>query len=218
MEKNDLLQKVNEYCSEKSYTEATLTSSFKDKFVDHFIKKYPEGDINDENVLNDMKFALNTAFSGASAIITEKQKGFDTKENEYKGQIAELNRQLNALRKGDDDDDDTKKTIQIPKELQDKIDELEKYKIAESKKEKYKNIVQLAKKGIRQDLHKSFDTFVETYDASLDVDEQKQADNLIARFQAIFKDSIGDIKPLAPQQTQKREEEYLASIPKVKIQ
>lgn len=216
MEKTDLLQKVNEYCSEKSYTEATLTSSFKDKFVDHFIRKYPDGDINDENVLNDMKFALNTAFSGASSIITEKQKGFDTKENEYKGQIAELNKQLEALRNSDDDD--KQKQFQIPKELQEQIDELKKYKTAESKKEKFKNIIELAKKGIRQDLHKSFETFAETYDASLDVEDKKQADNLITRFQAIFKDSIGDIKPLAPQQTQKREEEYLASIPKVKIQ
>lgn len=216
MEKTDLLQKVNEYCSEKSYTEATLTSSFKDKFVDHFIRKYPDGDINDENVLNDMKFALNTAFSGASSIITEKQKGFDTKENEYKGQIAELNKQLETLRNGDDDD--KLKQFQIPKELQEQIDELKKYKTAESKKEKFKNIIELAKKGIRQDLHKSFETFAETYDASLDVEDKKQADNLITRFQAIFKDSIGDIKPLAPQQTAKREEEYLASIPKVKIQ
>ena len=77
--------------------------------------------------------------------------------------------------------------------------------------------MELAKKGIRSDLHKSFESFAKDFDVKLDVDDKTQADGLVNRFQEIFKDSIGDIKPLAPQVTQKRDEEYLASIPKVKI-
>ena len=58
---------------------------------------------------------------------------------------------------------------------------------------------------------------VTTAPKELDKEDKEQADALVAKFQDIFKDTIGDIKPLAPKQTQKRDEEYLASIPKVKI-
>lgn len=38
MTKEDVLQKVNDYCNEKSYTNETLTDDFKDKFSDFFAK------------------------------------------------------------------------------------------------------------------------------------------------------------------------------------
>ena len=210
MTKEEALQKVNDYCNEKSYTNATLTDGFKDKFAEHLAKRYPDAAADDETALGDMKFALNSAFSGASLIITDKAKEFETKENDYKNQIAELNKKIG-------------KPVQqptppaIPKEVQDQLDELKQFKEAESKKTKCSAVMELAKKGIRSDLHKSFESFAKDFDVKLDVDDKTQADGLVNRFQEIFKDSIGDIKPLAPQVTQKRDEEYLASIPKVKI-
>jgi hypothetical protein len=90
MTKEEALQKVNDYCNEKSYTNATLTDGFKDKFAEHLAKRYPDAAADDETALGDMKFALNSAFSGASLIITDKTKEFETKENGYKSQIAEL--------------------------------------------------------------------------------------------------------------------------------
>jgi hypothetical protein len=207
MTKEEALQKVNDYCNEKSYTNATLTDGFKDKFAEHFAKRYPDATVDDENAIADMKFAINSAFSGASAIITDKTKEFETKENDYKSQIAELNKKIPT------------KPIEpkIPKELQDQLDELKKFKDEKSKQEKFSNILKMAKAGIRQDLQASFDTFAKDYEVKLDKEEKEQADALVARFQEIFKDTIGDIKPLRPQQTQKRDEEYLASLPKVKI-
>ena len=47
--------------------------------------------------------------------------------------------------------------------------------------------------------------------------DEEQAKRLTTRFQDIFRDSIGDIKPLAPKQTQKQEQEFIESIPKVKV-
>lgn len=207
MTKEEALQKVNDYCNEKSYTNATLTDGFKDKFAEHFAKRYPDAAADDENAIADMKFALNSAFSGASLIITDKTKEFETKENDYKSQIAELNKKIPA------------KLVEpkIPKELQDQLDELKKFKDEKSKQEKFGNILKIAKAGIRQDLQASFDTFAKDYEVKLDKEEKEQAEALVARFQEIFKDTIGDIKPLRPQQTQKRDEEYLASLPKVKI-
>lgn len=94
MEKEEILQKVNEFCDEKSYTNATLTDRFKDKFADHFLKRNKEKNIDDESVLDDLRFSISTAFSSASAIITEKNKSFDERENEYKRQIGELKQQI----------------------------------------------------------------------------------------------------------------------------
>lgn len=208
MTKEEALQKVNDYCNEKSYTNATLTDGFKDKFAEHFAKRYPDVSADDETAIADMKFAINSAFSGASAIITDKTKEFETKENDYKSQIEELNKKITPTKP---------KEVQIPKELQDQLNELKKFKDEQFKQEKLKNILKLAKAGVRQDLQASFDKFAKEYEVKLDKEDKEQADALVAKFQDIFKDTIGDIKPLAPKQTQKRDEEYLASIPKVKI-
>lgn len=211
MTKEEVLQKVNEYCTEKQYTNATLTDVFKDKFADHFQKADPEGNINDENVQKNLKFALNTAFSSASELATVKTTEFTTKENGYKSQIAELQKKI----KNPQQQQPTQ--TEIPQEVQDQLKELQAFKDEKSKQEKLSNILSIAKEGIREDLHKSFDTFAKDYDVKLDKADKEQADALVARFKDIFKDSLGDIRPQKPVQTQKQDEEIIGSIPKVKI-
>ena len=208
MTKEEVLQKANDYCTEKSYTE-TLTDEFKDKFSDFFAKKYPETDADDEAMIADLKFNLDTAFSATSKGITLKQKAFEEKENEYKTQIEELNKKIGKPRKPEEP--------VIPKEIQEQLDELKRYKDDAARKAKFKDIVEIAKKSIRQDLHKSFETFAADADVSLEKEDKEQAKNLVTRFQEIFRDSIGDIKPLAPQQTRKRDEEVLSSIGRIKV-
>lgn len=209
MTKEEALQKVNDYCNEKSYTNATLTDGFKDKFAEHLAKRYPDAAADDETALGDMKFALNSAFSGASLIITDKTKEFETKENGYKDQIAELNKKIGKP---------TEQPTELPKEVQDKLDRLEQFQIAENKRTKFKAIMEIAKKGVREDLQQSFETFVKDYDVALDKEDKEQADKWVEKFQEVMKPSIGNIKPLAPQVTQKRDEEFLASLKKIKVQ
>ena len=209
MTKEEVLQKANEYCTEKAYTSETLTDEFKDKFSDFFSKKYPDATDDDETMLADLKFNLDTAFSATSKGVTAKQKAFEEKENEFKRQIDELSKKLEKKPK--------EKPLEIPKELQDKLDELEKFKDAQRRQEKYKSVLALAKKGIREDLHKSFENYATDFAVNLDETDEEQAKKLTTRFQEIFKDSIGDIKPLAPKQTQKQEQEFIESIKKVKV-
>ena len=209
MTKEEVLQKANEYCTEKAYTSETLTDEFKDKFSDFFSKKYPDATDDDETMLADLKFNLDTAFSATSKGVTAKQKAFEEKENEFKRQIDELSKRLEKKPK--------EKPLEIPKELQDKLDELEKFKDAQRRQEKYKSVLALAKKGIREDLHKSFENYATDFAVNLDETDEEQAKKLTTRFQDIFKDSIGDIKPLAPKQTQKQEQEFIESIKKVKV-
>lgn len=211
MTKEEALQKVNDYCNEKSYTNATLTDGFKDKFAEHLAKRYPDAKADDETALGDMRFALNSAFSGASLIITDKTKEFETKENGYKSQIAELEKKVPKPNQKPNE-------VVLPKEVQDKLDAYDKFMDGEKKTTKFKNIMELAKKGIRQNLHTSFEKFATDYDVKLDKEDKEQADALVTRFKEIFKDSIGDIAPLAPQQTQKRDEDFIASLKKVKVQ
>ena len=210
MTKEEVLQKANEYCTEKAYTSETLTDDFKDKFSDFFSKKYPDATDDDEAMLADLKFNLDTAFSATSKGVTAKQKAFEEKENEFKRQIDELNKKLEKK-------PEQEKVVEIPKELQDKLDKLERFEDEQRKQEKYKAVLALAKKGVREDLHKSFEKYAADFAVNLDETDDEQAKKLTARFQDIFRDSIGDIKPLAPKQTQKQEQEFIESIPKVKV-
>ena len=207
--KEEVLQKVNEYCSEKSYTVDTLSDGFKDKFADHFVKANESGDINDEAVIGNLKFALNSAFSSASDIATSKARAFETKENDYKNQIAELNKKLGA------NPNPQPQPIQIPDEIKTQLAELERFKNEEQKKVKYANIVAIAKKGIRSDLHSSFDKFAKTQGVSIDKDDESQAKDLLQAFQDIYKDSIGDIRPFTPKQIQHEEDEIINGVKKV---
>lgn len=214
MTKEEVLQKVNDYCGEKSYTSETLTDDFKEKFSDFFAKKYPEDTaIDADGVLDDIKFNINTAFSATSKGITSKVNDFSEKEKEYQRQIEELNKKITKSKPKTTEPADNG----ITKELQEKLDKLEKFEIEARKREKFKDVLELAKKNVRTDLHKSFEKYAQDFEVNLDETSEEQSKKLFARFQEIFKDSIGDIKPLAPKQTQKRDEEFLSSLPKIKI-
>ena len=213
MTKEEVLQRANDYCNERSYDGETLTDEFKDKFAEHFAKRHESAGIDDEGIDDEIKFNLDTACSAAAKGLTKKQQTFESKENDYKKQIDELNAKL-----GKQEPPKTPPVVTIPKEVQDRLDELEKYKANELKAEKKKAVIKLAKEGIRQDLHASFDTYTSDFEATLDAEDKEQAKKLVDKFQAIFKDSIGDIKPLAPRQVQKRDEEYLDGMPKVTIE
>ena len=213
MTKEEVLQKANDYCTEKAYTSETLTDDFKDKFSDFFSKKYQETAADDETMIADLKFNLDTAFSATSRGLTSKQQAFETKENEYKNQIAELNKKLAG--KGQQQQ---QQQFELPEEVKTQLAELQKFKNEEAKKSKFNEILSLAKKDIRQDLHGEFDVFIKDYEVKDDVTVEEQAKKLHSRFQEIFKSKIGDIKPLAPKQVQKQEDEFLDSLPKVKVQ
>lgn len=206
MTKEEVLQRANEYCSERSYDESTLTTEFKEKFADFFSKKNPDGDINDEAILADLKFNLDTARSAALRGIASTNQSYEEKENEYKTRIADLEKKLGR-----------KQTeFKVPKEVQDQLDELRAFKNTEAKKVKFASILNLAKEGIRQDLHKSFEVFAKDLDVDLTKEDKEQADSLVSKFQEIFMDSIGNIKPLSPQQTRQRDADAISSLKRIK--
>lgn len=213
MTKDEVLQKANDYCSEKGYTSETLTDEFKDLFATHFSKRYPDGDINDENIVAEIQFNLNTAFSATSKGVTAKQKAYDTMVQKYDGQIKELNEKIANANKGEE----KPKEQQLPKELLDKLDRLEEFEKNAKKADKFKEILALAKNGVRTDLHKSLENYAADFAVSLEAPSDEQAKKLIERFQAIFRDSIGDIKPLSPKTTRKQDEDFAKSLKPIKV-
>ena len=206
--KETVLESMNTYCTERKYGSENLTDGFKEKFSNFFVKKYEGKDVEEAEMVADLHFNLDTAFSASVDINSSLKTSFETKETEYKNQIAELNKKLGKK--------ETQK-FEVPKELQDQLDELKKYKNEEVKKTKFASIMDIAKKGIRQDLHKSFETFANGTNVDLEKTDKEQADALVSRFQEIFKDSIGDIKPLAPQQVRKNDEAVLSGLKRVKV-
>ena len=206
--KETVLESMNTYCTERKYGSENLTDGFKEKFSNFFVKKYEGKDVEEAEMVADLHFNLDTAFSASVDINSALKSSFETKKTEYENQIAELNKKLGKK--------ETPK-FEVPKELQDQLDELKKYKNEEVKKTKFASIMDIAKKGVRQDLHKSFETFATGTNVDLEKTDKEQADALVSRFQEIFKDSIGDIKPLAPQQVRKNDEAVLSGLKRVKV-
>ena len=206
--KETVLESMNTYCTERKYGSENLTDGFKEKFSNFFVKKYEGKDVEEAELVADLHFNLDTAFSASVDINAALKSSFETKETDYKNQIAELYKKLGK---------EKPQKFEVPKELQDQLDELKKYKNEEVKKTKFASIMELAKKGIRQDLHKSFETFATGTNVDLEKADKEQADALVSRFQEIFKDSIGDIKPLAPQQIRKNDEAVLSGLKRVKV-
>ena len=203
-----MLESINTYCTERKYGSENLTDGFKEKFSNFFVKKYEGKDVEQEEMVADLHFNLDTAFSASVDINSALKTSFETKETEYKNQIAELNKKI---------DEKEPPKFEVPKELQDQLDELKRYKNEEVKKTKFTSILELAKKGVRQDLHKSFEAFAKETNVDLEKSDKEQADALVSRFQEIFKDSIGDIKPLAPQQVRKNDQAVMSELKRIKV-
>ena len=210
MTKDEVLQRANDYCNERSYDSETLTDDFKDKFAEFFAKKYPEDTaIDADGILDDIKFNLDTARSAAVKGLAKQQTTFSTKETDYLRQIEELRKKNGKGEKAS--------KVEIPEELKEQIAELQKFKDEEAKKERFANIVKIAKSKVRADLHKSFEAYAKNFSVNLEKDDKDQANALVDGFQEIFLDSYGSIKPLAPKQVQKNDEEFFASLPKIKV-
>lgn len=208
MTKEDVLQRANDYCDERSYDKETLTDEFKEKFAEFFAKRHESDGIDDEGIMDEIKFNLDTAKSAAAKGITLKQTNFSTKETELNKQIEELKKKI-AKPQG--------QIVELPQDVKDRLERLEKFEKEQSKQEKRKAVLALAKKNVREDYHSSFAEYAEDFDVDLDKDEKEQAEALVAKYQKVMRPTIGDIKPFAPRQVQKRDEELLDSIKEVKV-
>lgn len=209
--KEQVLESMNTYCTERKYGSEALTDGFKEKFSNFIVKKYEGKDVEEADFTADLHFNLDTAFSASIDLKNALTSQFTTKENDYKNQITELNKKIANPQP------QPQPQFELPEDVKNQLAELEKFKTEQSKQEKRKAIMELAKKNVRQDLHSSFVNYASDFEVQLDKDDKEQADALVAKYQKVMQPTYGDIKPLAPRQVQKRDEEILDSIKEVKV-
>ncbi|MDD4728877.1 MAG: hypothetical protein PHN55_09035 [Dysgonamonadaceae bacterium] len=207
----EVLQKVGDYCSEKSYT---LDDVFRSKFSEKFAAANAEANINDANVLDSIKFNLDTAFSATSRGIEANEKTWKAKEAEYLKKIESYEKtpKITPEKKQPE-----KPVAEIPDDVKKKLEELEKLQMEGQKREKRANVLKLAQTGIREDLHGKLEDVLNIMQLDYTKDEKDLAKQLNDNFNLLYKGSIGDIKPISPQTTNKRLNDFLASLPKSNV-
>jgi hypothetical protein len=210
--KEQVLESMNTYCTERKYGSEALTDGFKEKFSNFIVKKYEGKDVEEADFTADLHFNLDTAFSASIDLKNALTSQFTTKENDYKNQITELNKKI-----ANPQQQQQQQQLELPEDIKQQLAELQQFKTEQSKQEKRKTIMELAKKNVRQDLHSSFVNYASDFEVQLDKDDKEQADALVAKYQKVMQPTYGDIKPLAPRQVQKRDEEILDSIKEVKV-
>ena len=208
--KEQVLESMNTYCTERKYGSESLTDGFKEKFSNFIVKKYEGKDVEEEDFKADLHFNLDTAFSASVDLKTSLTAQFATKENEYKNQITELSKKIVTPQQ-------PQQKLELPEDVKNQLAELEKFKTEQSKQSKRKEILEMAKQNIQQSLHGSFENFIADSEILLDKDSKEQADALVAKYQKVMQPTYGSIKPLAPRQVQKRDEEILGGIKEVKV-
>ena len=186
----EVLQKVTDYCTEKQYT---LNDSFRSKFSEKFATANAEADITNENVLNSIKFNLDTAFSAASQEMKVKDETWKTKEAEYLKQIEELKKVPEGNKGGGKEETITKPSI--PEEYMEYLKYAKELKEKDTLAAKKKSIVELASKNFTSAEQKAgFEKFIDTQN----IDTTKEASELSEKFAgiygSIFKETIGENK------------------------
>lgn len=209
--KEQVLESMNTYCTERKYGSESLTDGFKEKFSNFIVKKYEGKDVEEEDFNADLHFNLDTAFSASVDLKTSLTAQFATKETEYQNQITELNKKIANPKQPQ------QQKLELPEDVRNQLAELEKFKTEQSKQSKRKEILEMAKQNIQPSLHGSFENFIADSEVLLDKDSKEQADALVAKYQKVMQPTFGSIKPLAPRQVQKRDEEILGGIKEVKV-
>jgi|SRR5574344_1010940 len=207
----EILQKVNEHCTEKQYT---LNDDFRSKFSEKFAKINAEADINDENVLNSIKFNIDTAFSAASKELKVKDEAWKAKESEFLKQIEELKK---SQKVDDNKPDKEEKEFKLPDDLKNELEEIKQFKEEKQKQEKRANVLKIAQKNVREDLHGNLEEVLSIMQLDYSKTDEELAKQLDTNFTKIYKGKIGDVRPQSSQVSFKKYDELIKNVPKANV-
>lgn len=207
----EILQKVNEHCTEKQYT---LNDDFRSKFSEKFAKINAEADINDENVLNSIKFNIDTAFSAASKELKVKDEAWKAKESEFLKQIEELKK---SQKVDNNKPDKEEKEFKLPDDLKNELEEIKQFKEEKQKQEKRANVLKIAQKNVREDLHGNLEEVLSIMQLDYSKTDEELAKQLDTNFTKIYKGKIGDVRPQSSQVSFKKYDELIKNVPKANV-
>lgn len=206
--KAEVLEKVGSYCTEKQYT---LNDDFRSQFSDKFSASNPDADINDENILNSIKFNLDTAFSAASKGIEAEKKKWETEKTKLNGEIENLKK--NQPEGKTPKNKVEEKNLELPEDVKKDLNELKTFKEKQLQQEKRAEVLELAKKNVRQDLYENLSTLLDMSTFDYSKDTKDLAKQLNENFTKLYKNNIGDIRPASPETKNKKVSEILDSVP-----
>ena len=197
----EVLEKVGTYCTEKQYT---LDDNFRSQFSNKFAAANAEADINDENISKSINFALDSAFSAASKGIEAQKKIWDEEKIKLNGEIEKLKK--TPKKEGEN-------KFELPDDIKEKLNKLDAIEEKRSRQEKRAEVLELAKKGVREDLQGNLEDLL--YMTSIDYTKESKelAKQLNDNFAKLYKNNIGDIKPSSPEKKARKVEDILNSIP-----
>lgn len=208
--KDEVLQKVTDYCTEKQYT---LNEDFRSQYSEKYAANYAEADVNNEAVLKDIKFHLDTAFAAASKTAKTEAESWKAKEAEYKKQIDEFKKQNPQETKHKSE----KKEVELPDDVKKQLEEFNEFKVKQQKQEKIAKVFNLAKENVREDLHEELKQIMDIMTFNDSDSESEMANKLTAKFTDLWKNKIGNIKPQSPILNNKKYDELLNNAPKVNV-
>ena len=131
--KEQVLESMNTYCTERKYGSEALTDGFKEKFSNFIVKKYEGKDVEEADFTADLHFNLDTAFSASIDLKNALTSQFTTKENDYKNQITELNKKI-----ANPQQQQQQQQLELPEDVKQQLAELQQFKTEQSKQEKRK--------------------------------------------------------------------------------
>ena len=201
----EVLEKVGSYCTEKQYT---LDDSFRSQFSNKFAAANPDADINDENILKSIKFNLDSAFSATSKGIEAQKKGWDEEK-------AKLTSEIEKLKKAPTKKEEKKgeEQFELPEDIKQRLSKLEAIEERTYRQEKRAEVLELAKKGVREDLQGNLEDLLDMTSLDYTKESKDLAKQLNENFAKLYKNNIGDIKPSSPERKTRRVEDILNSVP-----
>ena len=197
----EVLEKVGTYCTEKQYT---LDDNFRSQFSNKFAAANAEADINDENISKSINFALDSAFSAASKGIEAQKKIWDEEKIKLNGEIEKLKK--TPKKEGEN-------KFELPDDIKEKLNKLDAIEEKRSRQEKRAEVLELAKKGVREDLQGNLEDLLDMTSLDYTKDSKELAKQLNDNFAKLYKNNIGDIKPSSPEKKARKVEDILNSIP-----
>ena len=197
----EVLEKVGTYCTEKQYT---LDDNFRSQFSNKFAAANAEADINDENISKSINFALDSAFSAASKGIEAQKKIWDEEKIKLNGEIEKLKK--TPKKEGEN-------KFELPDDIKEKLNKLDAIEEKRSRQEKRAEVLELAKKGVREDLQGNLEDLLDMTSIDYTKESKELAKQLNDNFAKLYKNNIGDIKPSSPEKKARKVEDILNSIP-----
>ena len=197
----EVLEKVGTYCTEKQYT---LDDNFRSQFSNKFAAANAEADINDENISKSIKFALDSAFSAASKGIEAQKKVWDEEKIKLNGEIEKLKKIPKK---------EWENKFELPDDIKEKLNKLDAIEEKRSRQEKRAEVLELAKKGVREDLQGNLEDLLDMTSLDYTKESKELAKQLNDNFAKLYKNNIGDIKPSSPEKKARKVEDILNSIP-----